>query len=65
MNRFERMWVALAMLALSVACTKPVNVEQERAALMSADRQWPMLEPVIRPTTELRAMKFRCRQECR
>ena len=40
MNRFERMWVALAMLALSVACTKPVNVEQERAALMSADRQW-------------------------
>src|SRR5882672_8717844 len=40
MNRFRLMVVGLVTLAVSAGCNKTVNVEQERAALMSADRDW-------------------------
>lgn len=41
MSRFPWVAIALASLALSAAACGPhVNVDQERAALMSADREW-------------------------
>jgi ketosteroid isomerase-like protein len=40
MYRFPWVFVGLATLAISAGCNKTANVEQERAALMSADREW-------------------------
>jgi ketosteroid isomerase-like protein/quercetin dioxygenase-like cupin family protein len=40
MSRFPWVAIALASLAVSAACRPTVNVEQERTALMSADREW-------------------------
>lgn len=40
MNRFPWAFVGLASLVIGAACSPSVNVEQERAALLSADREW-------------------------
>jgi ketosteroid isomerase-like protein len=40
MSLFPRLLVGLAALAVTTACAPSVNVEQERTALMSADRDW-------------------------
>ena len=40
MSRFPPLFIGLAALAVGTACAPSVNVEQERAALLSADREW-------------------------
>ena len=40
MRRFVWLIAGLTSLAAGAACTQTVNVEQERAALMTADREW-------------------------
>src|SRR6266480_6217915 len=40
MNRCPLVLVGLAAFAVTAGCAKTVNVEQERTALMSVDREW-------------------------
>jgi ketosteroid isomerase-like protein len=40
MSRSPWIFVGLATLAISAGCAKTVNVDEERTALMAADREW-------------------------
>ena len=40
MHRATWLIIGSVFLAASAACTPSVNLEQERAALMTADREW-------------------------
>ena len=40
MNRFLWVTIALSSLVATAACGSTVNIEQERSALMAADREW-------------------------
>lgn len=40
MSRFLVLMMALATLAVTTACAPAVNVDEERASLMAADREW-------------------------